>query len=849
VTNLANDEIGLTSKEAARRLADAGPNEPAPHRTRSGATQLLALFLNPLVVILLIAALASGMMGQFVEAGIIATVVLCGIVINFIQTWRSQNAADALRAQVAPTANVKRDGEWREVHRADVVPGDLIRLSAGDLVPADARLVQARDLYVQQSALTGESAATAKDAGEAAGAEANQDASTGPGNPRLVFLGTSVVSGTATARVLTTGPATMFGDIAQRLVTRPEETAFELGIRQFGQLITRTIFFLVLFIVVVRLALHREALESLLFAIALAVGLTPEFLPMITSVTLARGAVRMAHVYVIVKQLAAIQNLGSIDILCSDKTGTLTTGNMKLERSVDPFGTPSDETLRLAWLNSKFETGLRSPLNVAIRDAAGRFADGGYEKVDEVPFDFERRCSSIIVSRASSSDQTGAAAAEDEWLLITKGAPESILTMSSNFRAGSEVRPLTDEIRSHCRAQYEALSAEGLRVLAVAFHSAGNRAMSSKADERDLTLAGFLTFYDPPVEDAAEVVAALREDGVQIKILTGDNELVTRHICRKVGLDDSGVVLGSEIQEMTDTALEHVVENAHVFARVSPGQKTRILLALKHRGHAVGFMGDGINDAPTLRAADVGISVASAVDVAREAAAIILVKPGLRVLHQGILEGRRAAGNVTKYLLMGTSSNFGNMFSMAVASLFLPFLPMLPAQILLNNFLYDMAQVTIPTDNVDEEYLRSPQRWDISLVRKFMVLIGPISSVFDLLTFWVLLRWFHAGEELFHTGWFVESLATQTLVLFVIRTMKRPWTSRPSRALTLTTLGIVAVGMLLPASPLAAPLGFTPLPAGYFFFLVSATATYLTLVELAKQRLFRTAFAQPAETR
>jgi len=551
---------------------------------------------------------------------------------------------------------------------------------------------------------------------------------------------------------------------------------------------------------------------------------------MITSVTLARGAVRMARKQVIVKHLPAIQNFGSIDVLCSDKTGTLTVGVMTLSAALDAFGQGSDRPLALAYLNSKFETGIRSPLDTAILSQARDDADD-YRKCDEIPFDFNRRRLSIVVEHNDSSNR--------ESLLITKGAPEGILELCESYEADAR-RILTFDrtAKDQTRGIYEKLCSQGLRVLAVAYRRIESKGAFSAADEHALTLAGFLAFADPPNPDTRASIAALKRDGVQVKILTGDNELVARTLCKQVGLDDPVIVLGEELETMSEPALGHVAEQASVFARVSPVQKLRILRALKHRGHVVGYLGDGINDAPSLHAADVGISVSSAVDVAREAAEIILLQRGLGILHRGILEGRRASANVLKYLLMGTSSNFGNMFSMAGASAFLPFLPMLSTQILLNNFLYDTAQITIPSDNVDNAYLRSPQRWDMRLIRNFMILIGPISSIYDFLTFYVLLRFFHASEALFHTGWFVESLATQTLVLFVIRTMKNPFRSRPSVPLAITTVLIVVIGVFLPFSPLAGILGFTALPPSYFSFLIASTATYLLLVELAKRRLF-----------
>ena len=821
---------GLTSSEVAERLARFGPNEPAPVRKRSAVTALLLLFLNPLALILLLAAVVSGFLGQEVDAAIIVTMVVLGIVINFVQTLRSQNAAQKLRDQVAATATVMRDGAWKEVPQREVVPDDVLRLSAGDMVPADSILVEAKDLHVLQAALTGESMPVEKEVLPDKQADGAVPASGQPGAPspdalNYVFLGTSVVSGTAVARVVFTGPKTAFGDIAGRLATKPEETEFERGLRGFGGLIMQAVVFLVLFLLIVSIALHRNVFESLLFAVALAVGLTPEFLPMITSVTLAKGAVQMAKQKVIVKHLASIQNFGSIDILCSDKTGTLTTGQMKIDRAMDPAGAESQRALQLAWLNSKFETGIRSPLDAAILDH-GCEGVNDYTKLDEIPFDFERRMVSVVVARGT------------ERMLIVKGAPESLLALCRQSESGGLVSELDAAARAACFAKFAEFSANGLRVLGVAVKEVEAKPAYSVNDEAGLCFVGFVTFLDPPFPDAAEMLASLRRDGVQLKILTGDNELVTRYICDKVGLDRATIVKGEDLESMTDPALGYVAENTTVFARVSPAQKNRIILALKHRKHVVGYMGDGINDAPSLHAADVGISVSTAVDVARDAADIILVEPGLAVIHAGILEGRKAFGNVMKYLLMGTSSNFGNMFSMAGASLFLPFLPMLPTQILLNNFLYDLAQITIPTDNVDAEYLRAPQRWDISLIRKFMILIGPISSIYDFLTFYVMLHFFHASEALFHTGWFVESLATQTLVLFVIRTMGNPLKSRPSAPLTATVLIIVAVGLALPFTPLGRTLGFIPLPASYFVFLATATVTYLGLVEVAKRRLF-----------
>ena len=782
------DEMnGLSSGEARAQLAETGPNELVAHVDRSALAEIASLFANPLVSILLVASIASAFLGDVPGAIIIVTVLTLGTALNFSQTYRSRRAAERLRERVAPTATVLRDGKWIELGRREIVPGDLVRLSAGDLVPADASLESARDLHTQESALTGESLPVEK----------------GEGEP--VWLGTSVVSGTGAARVTATGTRTKFGEIAERLEMRPPPTEFDRGIRRFGFLIMRLVFFLVFFILIAELAMHRSAMQAVLFAVALAVGLTPEFLPMITSVTLAKGAVALAREKVIVKHLSAMQNLGSIDVLCSDKTGTLTTGKMTV-------ASESDEALRWAAINAAFETGIKSPLDAAIL-AANADAGKGWTKRDEVPFDFERRRISVLVSK------------DDEWILVTKGAPEAILPLTS---AGEEEQK-----------KYDALSREGKRVLAVAHRKVPADHVCTKDDERDLVFDGFVAFADPPLEDAAAAIRALEDDGVAIKVLTGDGEHVARHVCSAVGISVDQIVLGDAIERMHDAALDHVVERVSVFARVSPAQKHRIVLALQRRRHVVGFMGDGINDAPSLHAADVGISVSGAVDVARDAADVILLEKGLRVLHTGIVAGRSAFGNVTKYLLMGTSSNFGNMLSMAGASLVLPFLPMLPTQILLNNLLYDLAQITIPTDNVDPSFLRKPQKWNVGVIRRFMLWIGPVSSLYDFLTFFVLLRFFHASAPLFHTGWFVESLATQTLVIFVIRTAKSPLESRPSLALALTTVGVVAIACALPFTPLAAWLGFEPLPASYFAFLAGATITYLGLVQVMKRIVAR----------
>ncbi|MFO0980274.1 MAG: magnesium-translocating P-type ATPase [Planctomycetota bacterium] len=826
--------LGLTTQEAGRRRARVGANEPTRAHRRPMLLELLQFAANPLVVVLLVAALVAAVLGQIVDAVIIATTVLLSIALNFLQTYRSQRAAMRLQEQLAPQATVQRDGVWVDIPRRDVVPGDLVQLVAGDLVPADAQLLQAQDLHVQQAALTGESLPVEKQLA------VDRSAATLPPlteRSDVVLLGTSVVSGTALATVLATGTSTVFGGIAARLADRAPESEFERGARQFGVLIARTVAFLVLSVFLVTAALRHDPWQSLLFALALAVGLTPEFLPMITTVTLGRAAVHMARRHVIVKNLAAIQNFGSIDVLCSDKTGTLTTGQMVLERHCDPFGDDAPVVLALAYLSSLHESGVKDPIRRALLErgaalgldatALGSQAPSlaAYQKQDEVPFDFERRRTAIVVAAAAHR------------LMIVKGAPENVLAACSSYAAAGRTAPLDAAARSQCDRTFRELSAAGFRVLAVAHRTPGEQMVEHAVDEQDLVLAGFIAFADPPRPDVAAVVQDLRRAHVDVKILTGDNELVARHVCAQVGLDARAMVLGKDVDRLGHLALGHVAERTTIFARMTPAQKSRVLLALKSRGHVVGFLGDGINDAASLHIADVGISVATAVDVAKDAADIVLMEHSLRVLHDGIIEGRKAFGNIVKYLLMGTSSNFGNMFSMAAASLFLPFLPMLPTQILLNNFLYDLAQVAIPSDHVDPEFIRKPRRWDLRLIRDFMLVIGPISSLFDFMTFAVLIHVFRASAPLFHTGWFVESLATQTLVLFVIRTARNPLESRPSAPLALTICATLLAGLLIPFSPLAATLGFTPLPPAYFVFLLGAASTYLGLVQVLKRRL------------
>ncbi|HVV69262.1 MAG TPA: magnesium-translocating P-type ATPase [Gammaproteobacteria bacterium] len=829
---LSSSAQGLTAQQAEERLATYGKNIIIQKKATPLIANVMMRYANPLVAILLIAATISALTGNPISAAIIGLMVLLSIGLDYLQSHRSLVAMQRLQAQVATTATVMRNQAWLDLPYEQLVPGDILRLTAGNLIPADALLLSARDLHVQQAALTGESLPVEKDDKPATAPLENITEA-----PNAVFAGSSVISGTATAVIIATGNKTVFAEIAKSLSIAPPHTEFEKGITRFGFFISKTILFLVIFVFAASVYFKHPLLESLLFAIALAVGLTPEFLPMITTVTLATGAMKMSHHGVIVKNLAAIQNLGSMDILCSDKTGTLTSGEMVLEQYIDLEGKQNEYVMLLAYLNAFFESGIQNPITTAILNkVALNPLDAAilqhahpdiqpYTKIDEVPFDFERRRSSVVV------DHNG------EKLLITKGAPEQLLTLCTSYQTNDLPLPLDQSAITKFNTLLQKLSQQGYRTLAVTMRKMPNQSVYSALDETDLLLVGLLAFLDPPLKDVKATINHLKAEGVRMKILTGDNELVTQHICEQVGMVVDRIILGHELEHITEPALAKVAEEVEVFARVSPMQKQRIIAALRANGHVVGFLGDGINDAPSLHIADVGISVANAVDVAKTSASIILLKHRLKVILNGIVEGRKSFGNVMKYLMMGTSSNFGNMFSMAGAILFLPFLPMLPFQILLNNFLYDLAQVTIPTDHVEPSFTRKPQHWNIDIIRRFMLYIGPISSIFDFLTFFVMLSVFHASAVLFHTGWFVESLATQTLVIFVIRTAKNPFKSKPSLPLAITVIAVVTIAVLLPFSPLAKVLGFVALPWGYFLFLISATASYLLLVEFIKKRL------------
>ncbi|WP_446811361.1 magnesium-translocating P-type ATPase [Methylomonas sp. 2BW1-5-20] len=822
-TARANDTVGLSSAEAGAKLAEFGPNLFRDRQQQALLLQFLARFKNPLVLLLLVASAISAFTGEITNFVIISIMVLFSVTLDFVQEHRAGKAAESLRHSVSVKARVMRDGKPADVPVTEVVPGDVALLSAGDMVPADGLLMEACDLFVKQALLTGEAYPIEKHPGELpADATDLQDAS------NAVFMGTTVISGSAKMRVIKTGTGTAIGAIADSLTSKPPATAFEVGTHRFGLLIMRLTVLLVLFVLLVNAYLGKPWLESFLFAVALAVGLTPELLPMVVSVTLSRGAMHMAEKRVIVKRLAAIQNLGSMDVLCTDKTGTLTEAKIKLEQHVDPQGLPSARVLELAYLNSFFETGLKSPLDEAIL-AHESIDVSAWQKIDEVPFDFERRRVSVLLDKGSGR------------LLVVKGASEEIITLCTRYeqQGSDEQVPLDPASRARIHEQHNALEREGFRVLGIAWREVPqDHPHAVVGDESELIFAGFAGFLDPPKQSAGAALAALKDSGVTVKIVTGDSDLVTQHVCIQLNIPITGVLTGKDIEAMDDHALRIRVEKANLFCRVNPAQKNRVILALKARGHVVGYLGDGINDAPSLHSADVGLSVDSAVDVAKEAADMILLDQDLQVLHDGVLEGRRTFGNILKYIMMGTSSNFGNMFSMAGAALFLPFLPMLPTQILLNNILYDVSEIPIPLDQVDPEELRTPRILDMNFIRNFMLVIGPISSAFDFLTFYILLTVLKADEALFQTGWFVESLCTQVLVIFIIRTRGNPFKSRAHPVLVATSLSIALIGAILPFTPLGLYFGFVPPPARFYLILAAMAVSYLFVVELAKKGFY-----------
>jgi Mg2+-importing ATPase len=836
---------GLTSEEAATRLAEHGPNVLAKDQ-RPGIGKLLwHAVINPLVILLAVLAAISFATGDD-RAGIVMSLMIAlGVGLKLIQEARADTAAARLKAMISVTATVVRDGAAREIAVAQLVPGDVVQLAAGDMIPGDVRMVVAKDLFVTQGSLTGESFPVEKFE-----IEKNAAATTPIELTSIAFLGTSVESGSALAVVVATGKDTFLGGMAQSLSEQPTKTAFDRGIARFTWLMLRFILVMVPLVFLINGLTKGNWGEAFFFAVAVAVGLTPEMLPMIVTVCLSKGALEMSRKKVIVKRINAIQNLGAMDVLCTDKTGTLTLDHVILEKYCDVVLRQDDGVLALAYLNSYFQTGLKNVLDRAVlahKEAHTEAHIPDYAKVDEIPFDFQRRIMSVVVRTPDGRDR-----------IISKGAPEAIFSCCRDFELDGELLPMDNILIEELKEEYERLSADGFRVLAIASKDitprgvvAGDTTPYGKADECDLVLNGYVAFLDPPKETATAAIKALQDHGVSVKVVTGDNDLVARKICREVGLSTDFVLVGGEVEKMTDEELADAAERTTVFARVSPAHKQRIIRALQSRKHTVGFMGDGINDAPALRAADVGISVDTAVDIAKESADMILLEKSLMVLEEGVIGGRKVFANILKYIRMGASSNFGNMFSVLGASVFVPFLPMLPIQILANNLLYDISQTAIPTDDVDPEQVEKPRPWDMKSLTRFIVFIGPCSSIFDYTTYFMMLYIFHCwntrtplaaahSERLFQTGWFVESLLTQTLIIHIIRTKKIPFLqSRPSWPLMVMSVCIMAVGIAIPLTPIGAYLGFTTLPPLYWPLLALTLLCYVMLTQGVKTWLVR----------
>jgi Mg2+-importing ATPase len=822
-SRLQSTADGLSQDEAARRLQQHGRNRLKRPVARGALQVFLAQFRSPLVLILVFAAAVSLATADYLDASIVLAIVAASAVLSFAQEYRAGRAVERLLARIRLRADVLRDGSKIEIDAEEVVPGDVLVLSAGSLIPADARVLEAHDFFVNQAVLTGETFPVEKRAGVVA-AEAALAQRT-----NWVLHGTNVRSGTARALVVATGKATTYGQVAERLALRAPETEFERGIRQFGTLLTQLMTLLVLGIFAANVAYARPVADSLLFALALAVGMAPELLPAIISITLARGAQRMAAAGVIVRRLAAIENFGSMDVLATDKTGTLTAGVIRLDNALDAQGEASPRVQELAWLNARLQTGLANPLDEAIAASTAPPAAAEQEKVEEIPYDFVRRRLSIAVRRRGEA-ASGA-------LLITKGALDPVLAICADLRAGAATAPLDEAQREAIASRAAGWADAGFRVLAVATRCMGRPPPYTPADESTMLLEGFLLFFDPPKPEAAQTLADLHRLGVELKVITGDSHRVALHVAQAVALPVRGVVTGAELDNLHDEALWQRAEHTTIFAEVDPNQKERIINALRRTGHVVGYLGDGINDAPSLHAADVGVSVDTAVDVAKETADIVLLEHSLSVLRDGIEEGRRVFANTMKYVYTTSSANFGNMLSMAALSLAVPFLPLLPKQILLNNFLSDLPAMAIAGDRVDAEMVERPRRWQVARIRNFMLAFGLISSAFDALTFALLLLVLHVAPAQFRTAWFVESLLTELAILLVVRTHRPLVASRPSAGVLWSTVAVAAAAVALPYLPgLAATFDFVPLPASLMAMLLAITLAYVLANEWAKRR-------------
>jgi P-type Mg2+ transporter len=811
---------GLSSGEAKQRLARYGANLLRAAKRSDPLTLLLAQFKSPIILILLLATGLSFFLHDPVNALIILIIVVASGLLGFWQEHSASHAVEKLLAMVRTKVSALRDGDPHDVALEEIVPGDIVILNAGDVVPGDCLLEESKDLFVDEATLTGETYPVEKSVAVLA-AETPLGKRT-----NALWMGTHVVSGSARALVAGTGTQTEFGKVSERLKLRPPETDFERGIRRFGYFLMEVTLVLVVAIFAINVYLARPVLESLLFSLALAVGLTPQLLPAIISINLARGAKRMAQERVIVKRLASIENFGSMNVFCSDKTGTLTEGTVHLRSALDVAGAPSDKVLLYAYLNASYQTGFTNPIDEAVR-AHRQFDLSGYRKVDEIPYDFLRKRLSILVDHGGAH------------LMVTKGALQNVLAVCSTAEVGAENAADIGVMRERIQQRFEEFSSRGFRTLGVACKNIGAASRFGKADEAGMTFLGFLVLFDPPKPKIIETIARLRELGVSLKIITGDNHLVAAHVGQQIGLSGTKILAGPDLARLSDGALLQQVAGVDIFSEIEPNQKERIIVALKKAGNVVGYMGDGINDASALHAADVGISVDSAVDVAKEAADIVLLEKDLGVLVQGVREGRTTFANTLKYVFMATSANFGNMFSMAGVSLVLAFLPLLPAQILLTNLMTDFPEMTIATDRVDEEMVDHPRRWDIAAIRKFMLTFGLVSSVFDFLTFGALLYLLDANQDQFRTGWFLESVISASLIVLVIRSRRPFFQSRPSKYLLMTTLATVAVTVVLPWTALGGIFGFRPLPLPFLLLIATIIVLYIVSAELVKAVFYK----------
>ncbi len=818
--NLNSMPAGLTSKEAALRLKKHGENVIKKKKQDTQLILFLNQFRNPIIIILIVATAISGVTGELTDALIIATIILASAVLSFIQEYSAGNAIEELRAKVQARALVLRDGKFTEISSRGIVPGDIVRVSSGSLIPADARILECSDFFVTQAVLTGESVPSEKTpeiADEDAGIQDRRN---------CVFMGTNVQSGSAVVLVTATGENTNFGAIAKNLSLRPPETEFERGVRHFGYLLTQIMLVLTLSVFAINVIMERPAIEALLFSVALAVGITPQLLPAIISITLSRGSRSMAEEGVIVRRLTAIENFGSMDVLCTDKTGTLTEGTIRLDGAFDLDGEASESVFRLAYLNASLQTGMENSLDKAVSEARNLDISNIVKK-GEIPFDFTRERLSVIVEEDS------------RYTLITKGAFSTVLNICTQVEHKKVIKDLDDVDLRNIQQLYETWSSQGIRVLGIAIRSVELKEKYSVEDENQMVFAGFLLLFDHPKQDVIQTISNLEKNGVSLRVITGDNKLTAVHTVESVGIKIRGVITGSDLMKMSDESLWNKVENTTVFAEVDPNQKERIILALKKNRHVVGYMGDGINDIPALHAADVSISVDNAVDVARESADFVLMEKSLKSLNRGIELGRITFGNTLKYILVTTSANFGNMFSMAGVSLFLPFLPLLPKQILLINFLTDFPAITIANDRVDEEELQKPRRWDIGTIRNFMFTFGFISSVFDYVTFAVLFIGFKAQPEIFQSGWFTVSVLTELLILMVMRTHKPFFMSRPAPLLLYSSIAVGAVTLILPYTPLSRFLNIEPVGLSIMAALIAISAAYIVTTEIAKHFFYR----------